>query len=92
MSQTCAERVIQNQRRRKWRLQLLPPGMMARTTSRATISGITAQGGKNIEVDKDEVWLCRCGHSQNKPFCDGSHKKYEFKSNLDEQPQEGETP
>ena len=23
-----------------------------------------------------EVKLCGCGHSEDKPYCDGSHKKY----------------
>jgi hypothetical protein len=36
---------------------------------------------KSIKVEVEEhepakdVWICRCAHSKNKPFCDGSHKK-----------------
>jgi len=34
--------------------------------------------GEDIPV-KDQLWLCRCGASKNKPFCDGSHVKAGFK-------------
>jgi CDGSH-type Zn-finger protein len=27
---------------------------------------------------KEAVALCRCGHSKNKPFCDGSHRSCNF--------------
>ena len=30
--------------------------------------------GKVIET-KDPIFLCRCGASNNKPFCDGSHRR-----------------
>ncbi len=45
---------------------------------------IVTEGGRQITFEGNEVWLCRCGHSTDKPFCDGSHKKVHFKSNLDQ--------
>ena len=29
---------------------------------------------------RQRVSLCRCGHSQNKPFCDSTHKTIVFES------------
>jgi CDGSH-type Zn-finger protein len=35
--------------------------------------------GNQITFNGDQLELCRCGESQNKPFCDGSHRECDFK-------------
>ena len=36
------------------------------------------QDGREIEVGRETVALCRCGKSRIRPFCDGSHKLVRF--------------
>jgi CDGSH-type Zn-finger protein/uncharacterized Fe-S cluster protein YjdI len=46
-------------------------------------------------TEAGRVVLCRCGASANKPFCDGSHQRVEFRSRQPEAPRdrlEAETP
>lgn len=31
------------------------------------------------EIKTGVIALCRCGASANKPYCDGAHKKIDFK-------------
>jgi len=40
---------------------------------------ITGTGGRLIREDT-RVALCRCGQSENKPFCDGSHRRVGFRT------------
>lgn len=39
---------------------------------------ILDQDGNEIETTRETVALCRCGRSQSKPFCDGTHKAIGF--------------
>lgn len=40
---------------------------------------IDAEGNKfEIPIGKPAIALCRCGQSQRRPFCDGSHKACNF--------------
>lgn len=42
---------------------------------------IQSSDGSNYEI-RNRVTLCRCGHSSNKPFCDGKHIKFGFKDDM----------
>lgn len=57
------------------RIEVIPNGPVA-VSGPAVVS--TSEGETTIERPK--VFLCRCGHSQNKPYCDGSHKKVDFQA------------
>lgn len=37
--------------------------------------GVTLVDGEGNKMEtKEEVYLCRCGLSTNKPYCNGAHK------------------
>ena len=38
------------------------------------------QGKEYQEAQFPPIYLCRCGQSKNKPFCDGSHTDTAFKA------------
>lgn len=42
---------------------------------------VTSAKGSTYEV-RERMTLCRCGHSSNKPFCDGSHASAKWKDGL----------
>ena len=43
-----------------------------------TVDFVDADG--NVVESKSDFSLCRCGHSADKPFCDGAHKAAQFEA------------
>jgi CDGSH-type Zn-finger protein len=41
---------------------------------------LTDQDGREIDPRRRTVALCRCGKSQIRPFCDGTHKLVGFRA------------
>jgi CDGSH-type Zn-finger protein len=56
-------------------IELRPDGPILVTN----LGALIGSDGMPIE-SKEVVALCRCGGSQNKPFCDGTHKRNGFSS------------
>ena len=45
---------------------------------------IKDQSGNEFDLSgRTVIGLCRCGHSDNKPFCDGSHGRCGFQSGIE---------
>jgi CDGSH-type Zn-finger protein len=57
-------------------VKLLPDGPLQ---VKGEVEVVDAQGNP-LPLKGGDVYLCRCGQSGNKPFCDGTHKKVSFKS------------
>ncbi len=41
---------------------------------------VDADGNAFDLSGRTQIGLCRCGASENKPFCDGTHRKINFES------------
>lgn len=51
---------------------------------------LTDSTGRPIDVSgQTKIWLCRCGASKTKPWCDGSHETIGFQSHDAAAPLEG---
>ncbi len=61
----------------------MPTKITVRTNGPLRIEGdfeiVDMQGKPYGLAGRTVVSLCRCGHSSNKPFCDGTHNKIEFR-------------
>ena len=55
------------------------PTITVRANGSLRVNGATLIGADgNVISDKETFSLCRCGHSKDKPFCDGAHREAGF--------------
>jgi CDGSH-type Zn-finger protein/truncated hemoglobin YjbI/ferredoxin len=62
-----------------------PPSVTPITDGPYRVRGVVVVGADGREYEaRERQTLCRCGHSRNKPFCDGSHWYAEFRDPVPE--------
>jgi CDGSH-type Zn-finger protein len=55
------------------------PIISVRANGSMRVTGATLIGADGVVIsEQDSYSLCRCGHSKNKPFCDGAHREAGF--------------
>ena len=52
----------------------------AKTNGPLIVSGPVTLSGGESRCHTDRVFICRCGQSKNRPYCDGSHKADGFQA------------
>ncbi len=76
------------------RLKVMDDGALQLRGDLSQIRVVDGEGNAFDFGERRTVLLCRCGQSQNKPFCDSSHERIGFKSSIRVDPQnlaQGET-
>lgn len=76
------------------RLKVMDDGALQLRGDLSQIRVVDGEGNAFELGERRTVLLCRCGQSQNKPFCDSSHERTGFMSSVRVNPQtttQGET-
>jgi CDGSH-type Zn-finger protein len=64
------------------RLKVMDDGALQLRGDLSQIRVVDGEGNVFDFGDRRTVLLCRCGQSQNKPFCDSSHERIGFDSSV----------
>ena len=76
------------------RLKVMDDGALQLRGDLSQVRVVDGEGNAFDFGERRTVLLCRCGQSQNKPFCDSSHERTGFKSSVrvdPNDPSRGET-
>ena len=64
------------------RLKVMDDGALQLRGDLSKIRVVDGEGNDFYFGERRTVLLCRCGQSQNKPFCDSSHERTGFRSSV----------